>query len=325
MPRPRVAVVTPCFNAERYLTETVESVRNQSLRDWRLVVVDDGSSDGSGSIADDLASADHRVSAVHLERNVGVANARRVGAELAAADHLLFLDADDVLEPTMLEQTVAVLDRRPDLSAVYTGHRYIGPDGEDLGPEPGRWPWARCVATRFWVRMLPDGDPVTPFESIFVVAAMLPSFTLVRRSAYLATPGWDVALGQGCEDTDLFLHLALLGPIHHLPDRLVRYRRHPSQASQRIDLAVQYEKLFAKWLSLEGLDQAQQQLVSDADWFRTRRLVPARNLRSAFEHARSGDLPRAARLLAVAASSYSARRPPPSLYGWRPSGTDATG
>lgn len=312
---PRVAVVTPCFNAERYLTETVESVRDQTLRDWQLVVVDDASSDGSGSIADRLAAADHRVSVVHLERNAGVANARRVGAELASADHLLFLDADDVLEPTMLERTAAELDRLPELSAVYTGHRYIGPEGEDLGPELGRWPWARCVATRYWVRALPDSDPVTPFESIFVVAAMLPSFTLARRSAYLATPGWDVTLGQGCEDTDLFLHLALRGPVHRLPDRLVCYRRHPSQASQTVDLAVQYEKLFAKWLAMEELAPAQRQLVRDADWFRTRRLVPARNLQSAWEHARSGDLPRAARLLAAAATAYSPRRPPPALYG----------
>ncbi len=322
---PRVAVVTPCFNAERYLTDTVESVRGQSLRDWQLVVVDDASSDRSGSIADQLAAADHRVSVVHLERNAGVANARKVGAELASADHLLFLDADDVLEPTMLERTAGVLDRLPELAAVYTGHGYLGPEGEDLGPELGAWPWARCVATRYWVRTLPDSDPATPFESIFVVAAMLPSFTLVRRSAYLATPGWDVTLGQGCEDTDLFLHLALQGPIHHLPDRLVRYRRHPDQASQVVDLAVQYEKLFAKWLGLRDLGPTQRQLVLDANWFRTRRVVPARNIRSAWEQVRSGDLPRAARLLASAAVAYSPRRPPATLYPHGGPGAGAPG
>jgi glycosyltransferase involved in cell wall biosynthesis len=312
---PRVSVVTPCFNAERYLTQTVQSVCRQTLADWQLVVVDDASTDGSSSIADRLAASDRRVSAVHLEHNAGVAAARRIGAELATGEYLLFLDADDVLEPTMLEQTVSELDRRPGLAAVYTGHGYIGPDGEDLGPERGHWPWARCVATRFWVRRLPDTEPATPFESIFGVAAMLPSLTVMRRSAYQATPGWDVSLGQGCEDTDLFLQLALRGPVHHLPERLVRYRRHPDQASQRHDLAGQYQKLFAKWLSRGDLDPAQQQLVRDAEWFRTGRLVPSLNLQSALEHVRSGDLPRAARLLATAVSAYSPRRPPPTLYG----------
>src|SRR4051794_17248957 len=115
MDAPSITVVVPCFNACRFLPDTVESLLSQTLPDWEAVIVDDGSSDGSGDIAAELAAADERISFV-VQPNGGVSKARLSGLARATPDtrYLLFLDADDVLEPSMLETLVGHLERTPE-------------------------------------------------------------------------------------------------------------------------------------------------------------------------------------------------------------------
>src|SRR4051812_13717709 len=114
MDAPSITVIVPCFNAGQFLRETVESLIAQTRRDWEAVIVDDGSSDGSVEVAADIAAADERISCL-VQPNGGVSAARCAG--LAAcrdtSRFLLFLDADDVLERTMLETLVGYLERTP--------------------------------------------------------------------------------------------------------------------------------------------------------------------------------------------------------------------
>jgi len=312
----RVAVVTPCHNGGRYLNETVCSVQCQTLDDWRYFLVDDASTDETLAIMETAERRDARITVIHLPVNQGVAAARNTGAALTDADYVLFLDADDVLEPGMLERTALQLDRRGDATIAYTRHSYIGADGADLGPDPGKWPWARCVATRFWVRMLADTDPTTPFESIFLVAVILPSKALIRRSALVAAGGWDASFGQGCEDTDLFLRLALLGPVLQVPEVLVGYRRHPAQWTKTARFEAQYQKLTTKWLELDFPRSDQREVVEAAMWFRNHRFYPYRKLLASWDALGRGALRSTARSLLGAVSDYSFRRPPTALYGW---------
>ena len=101
-PRPAVSVIVPVFNAETTLDETVRSVLEQSLPDWELLLIDDGSTDESGAACDRYALRDGRIRAFHTE-NRGYGRARNMGLEHAAGEWIAFLDSDDCLAPRALE------------------------------------------------------------------------------------------------------------------------------------------------------------------------------------------------------------------------------
>lgn len=101
---PLVSVVIPSFNSERYIRQTVESVRRQTLTDLELIAVDDGSTDGSPAIAESFAGQDDRIRLVRLERNAGrPAVPRNAGVRAARGAYVAFLDADDLWHPQKLE------------------------------------------------------------------------------------------------------------------------------------------------------------------------------------------------------------------------------
>jgi glycosyltransferase involved in cell wall biosynthesis len=111
---PRVSVVIPAYNGERYLGATLDGVLNQSIGDWEVVVFDDGSGDASADIAASYAAADNRIHCVRGP-NQGPAQARNRGfaATDGHSEFVIFLDHDDVWEPDTLERLVDALDARP--------------------------------------------------------------------------------------------------------------------------------------------------------------------------------------------------------------------
>jgi glycosyltransferase involved in cell wall biosynthesis len=116
----RVSVVLIFLDAERFIEEAIESVLAQSLTDWELILVDDGSTDGSVAIAKRAADADPRIRYVeHPGRvNLGRSESRNVGAALASSPYLAFIDADDVWDRTKLAEQLDLLEREPDLAMV---------------------------------------------------------------------------------------------------------------------------------------------------------------------------------------------------------------
>jgi hypothetical protein len=138
---------------------------------------------------------------------------------------------------------------------------------------------------------LPASIPQTPFLSIFGAwAGLLPSNSLLRRSVYDCTSGWDEALGQPAEDTDVFLRMALRSEVHFLPWPLVRYRRHLGQSTtNRGRILSQDRKLFAKWASLDWLSEQDAERVQEARRFRENRILPYIAIRHGIAHLRAGN------------------------------------
>jgi teichuronic acid biosynthesis glycosyltransferase TuaG len=129
---PLVSVITPVFNAARWLPETLKSVQSQTLNDWEHILVDDGSSDDSCAIIEDAARLDPRIRLLRMERNGGPAKARNVGIRAASGRYLALLDADDLWLERKLERTVRFL-RRNDCAFAYHGFRYLTADGATTG------------------------------------------------------------------------------------------------------------------------------------------------------------------------------------------------
>lgn len=146
-----VTVVIPAYNVDKWLQRAVDSLVAQSFDRWKLIIVDDGSTDQTPSVADKIAEADTRVSVVHTA-NCGAAKARALGVSLADTPLISFLDADDTLAPDALEQLTARLSE--DASAVVCGvNRCVDGSSERMGE-----PLTATVDGRRFVTLLIRGD-----------------------------------------------------------------------------------------------------------------------------------------------------------------------
>ena len=97
-----LSIIIPIYNVEKYLEETLKTVLAQTFNDFELILVDDGSTDGSGEICDKYAEKDSRIKVIHKENN-GVSEARNTGVAAAKGEYIGFVDSDDIIEPCMFE------------------------------------------------------------------------------------------------------------------------------------------------------------------------------------------------------------------------------
>ena len=120
----KISIVIPVYNVRDYLSECVDSVINQSLRDIEIILVDDGSTDGSGAMCDDYAKADSRVRVIHKE-NGGLSSARNAGLRVAAGEYIYFLDSDDYIETNAMDELYAVAKKNDLDMVMFTARTFV--------------------------------------------------------------------------------------------------------------------------------------------------------------------------------------------------------
>jgi glycosyltransferase involved in cell wall biosynthesis len=281
-----ISIIIPCYNSEKFIGETIDSVCSQTYGDWEMVVVDDGSTDRSVWIVQNYVARDQRIKLIR-QPNGGVAKARNVGFSETSlhSSYLIFLDADDCLMPHMLSIMIGYLENNLEVGLVHCGLTHVDENSRTLETPNA----SRYAPTFLGLRELLDSERETPFPSIFSLALIIPSLSLIRRAVYLQTPQWDEGFGQPCEDTDLFLQIALLSKVHYIPEKLVYYRRHSTQSTANHDqFSKQEKRLYNKWLNMEGLTQEQEKIVAAAWRFREGRLNPHIGIQSASNHFQQG-------------------------------------
>ena len=96
-----ISIIMPVFNKGKYIEQAIESVLNQSFKEFEFIIVDDGSTDESREICDKYAKQDYRIRVVHIN-NAGVSNARNVGLDMARGEYITFIDADDKIKKEYL-------------------------------------------------------------------------------------------------------------------------------------------------------------------------------------------------------------------------------
>ena len=128
---PKSSVIVPVYNVEDFLEKCVRSILAQTERDFELLLIDDGSTDGSGALCDRLAEQDPRVRVIHQE-NKGLGGARNTGIEGASGDWLLFIDSDDWIEPETLEKALKAGEQQ-DADMVLFAFRSVDMQGKELG------------------------------------------------------------------------------------------------------------------------------------------------------------------------------------------------
>ena len=104
--KPKVSIIMPAFNSEKFIAESIKSVLEQSWSNWELIIIDDGSTDKTIQIVNEFSSIDDRILVKKNDRNLGGAKTRNVGIVLAVGQYLTFLDSDDIWYPTKLDLQV---------------------------------------------------------------------------------------------------------------------------------------------------------------------------------------------------------------------------
>lgn len=120
MTKPRVSVIMPAYNAERFIGEAINSILNQTYRDFELIIISDGSTDLTPSIIKQYAKQDKRIRFFNNRRNRGLVYVLNMGLRKARGEYIARMDADDISMPTRFEKQVAYLDANPDIGILGT-------------------------------------------------------------------------------------------------------------------------------------------------------------------------------------------------------------
>ncbi len=211
---PKVSVLMPVYNAERYLAEAVESVLAQTFTDFELIALDDGSTDTSLSLLNRYAAQDDRVYVVS-QPNRGVAHTRNDLLRLARGEYVAVLDADDVAMPARLDRQIAYLDAQPEVVCVGSCHQVI----DD------------CSRLLTELQLPEDNDTIQRL-ALAGHGSICNSASMIRRKALIAVGGYDPSVAPA-EDLDVWLKLGEVGLLANLSDVLIKYRLHSNSLSEK--------------------------------------------------------------------------------------------
>ena len=221
---PSVTVLIPCFNTAPYLPATLKSVLQQTSPASEIILVDDGSSDGTLDVIREFAARHSVIKVIALAGNQGVVAARNAGLALATGDFVAMLDGDDIWTPDALALRIALAQQYPSADLIATDFCWFNevlpaePVGRiGLGPR-GRARFAHSFAT---------GEAMIlqhPFDAAASTHFVWTGATLIKRSALLAVGNFEAAF-EGPEDTLLWLRLAQRGVFVFSPKITAFYRQ----------------------------------------------------------------------------------------------------
>ncbi len=206
---PDIDVLITVYNGDRFISRTIQSVIDQTFSNWRLIVVDDRSTDDTARIVAAYAARDSRISLIE-GRHLGIAAAANVGLARVMADYVARLDADDIAAPGRLATQFAFLQSHPGVVAVGSDVRLI-----DENDKPLRR------------RRMPE-SPKTIRETLKTRNCIIHPSTMLRTQVLRKIGGYREKFSNS-EDYDLWLRMSAVGDIVNLPQCLTSYRRHPSQ------------------------------------------------------------------------------------------------
>lgn len=140
-----VSIIMPAYNAEKHITECIESILVQSYDNWELIIVNDGSTDGTAGICSRYAESDKRIRILH-QKNKGVSAARNTGMKIASGEYIAFADADDILPPKSLEVRIKLIR---DADLIIGGYELFDENGIiEKMPSTRKKQWRRHETTK---------------------------------------------------------------------------------------------------------------------------------------------------------------------------------
>lgn len=228
---PKISVIMPAYNAEKYIEEAIDSILGQTFEDFEFIILNDCSTDRTEEII--LSYDDPRIVYLKNEQNLGVAATLNRGLEVAKGKYIARMDADDISLPERFEQQTAVLNKDSQLAAIGSNAIIFKEDGTELYTN------------------VPVG-----FRNIKITMPMSNPFihpTMMIRKSMLTGLEYD-SVFEGREDYRLWMSLSQRYAMDNLPDRLLKYRHHTNQVTQKHDPSKQYKHFYLKKCYFKELD-----------------------------------------------------------------------
>lgn len=264
---PEVSVIIPCFNAEAFLAETLQSVCGQTYRRLQILVVDDGSTDRTAEIAADCVRRDERVRLL-TKPNGGLSSARNFGIDHARGKYVSFVDGDDLWHPSKIGKHVAHLGSDEAIGVSYSATQFISATGGKLH------------------RRFPKMGNLSDYD-LFCRNPVTTGSTAVFRREVFEHHRFDETL-FGYEDVDCWLRIAFAPPakwrFEGIPELLTLYRVHSQSLSSKFE--QQHESAQRAWKkSFEYAPKQARLFASLAEAFQlrfcARRAIASRNFPAA--------------------------------------------
>ena len=205
---PSISVLMSAYNSEKFISQAIESILNQSFSDFELVVINDGSTDKTKKILENYKKEDKRIKVYH-QNNLGIAKTRNRLIEAASAPYISWMDSDDISLATRLELQFSLLESAPEIVALGTGTELIDEDGAPI-----------C----FWPAPKTH-EEIDSWHMSGRGGAIIFSSSTMRKKTLIDVGGFDENL-TGAEDLSLFLKLAEVGELRNLNNTLLLYRQH---------------------------------------------------------------------------------------------------
>jgi len=209
--KPKVSIVVPTYNRIDFLKECLQSIDDQTFRDFELIIVDDASSDETEAFLQSRPLTQY----IRLQQNQGVSKARNVGIQLARGQYICFLDSDDLWLKEKLKIQAQWMDAHPECMAIHTDEIWIR-KGKRVNPMN---------------RHAKQGGYI--FDHCLPLCVVSPSSVMLRATLLEEVGLFDESL-PACEDYDLWLRIAARYPFHYFSDKLtVKRGGHEDQLSRK--------------------------------------------------------------------------------------------
>ena len=216
-----ISVIMPAYNSEKYVEDAINSVQKQTFQDWELILIDDGSTDGTADIVKKMQVTDNRIVYIY-QQNKRLGAARNTGFRAAKGDWIAFLDSDDLWTDDKLEKQLEISKQHPEVDVIFTdGYIFFSHEPEKLLPYP-------TIAGKF--------QPNEMYKLEFS-ANHIPVLSVMAKKELINNIGFQEERNffGGCEDWDFWLRMAQAGAVFYgMPEKLFYYRRHESNMSSNI-------------------------------------------------------------------------------------------
>jgi len=213
---PLVSVLIPAWNAEKFIQQAITSVLKQSIKNFELIIVNDGSTDGTAALLDSLT--DPRIRVFHFSKNRGLIAALNFAISKAKGQLISRLDSDDWVSPEHLANALRAFEAKPEVSCVFSDVRMVDIEGKD-NQEPHN----------YTARSFEECKKVLPFRNCLVGASMVMRAEVARRFGFRPE-------ADGLEDYDLWVRLVATGHVFEiLLNQTYFYRYRPDSVSHSIE------------------------------------------------------------------------------------------
>lgn len=220
--KPKVSVVIPCYNDKDYISETLDSVLNQTYQDFEVIIVDDGSNNETKDV---LNNINHLKVSILKQKNGGLSNARNNGFKKARGEYVLTIDSDDTFEKNFLEKAVAILDKKESVTAVSS----------------------YCNIFMGNHNVITKHNPKGGGLNNFLFDNNSTSFALIRKSSWKRIGGYDESMLKGFEDWEFWISMTKSGGyIYMIEEYLFNYRH--KKISMSKDSKTNYREINLKYI-----------------------------------------------------------------------------